>query len=85
MAHDDLHVPARPGAKLREAGALLVGVFLICQLAARLILRVYFPELRAQGVSAVTLAVFVPIWSLVLVGALLWLAGLIRGKLRGGG
>ena len=81
MEKADLQESASPtvrGARVKEIGGAMFTLFLVSLLAAKFILRIFFPELR--GVTSVSLAVFIPIWSVGLVGAVLWLIGWVRAK-----
>jgi membrane protease YdiL (CAAX protease family) len=49
-------------------------------LITRVIVRIFFPELRGQGLTSGILLVLIPIWSLGAIGGLLWIIGYVRSK-----
>jgi hypothetical protein len=84
MAPSEQQSSSVPGARLKEAGIVLMSLFLICHFGARLVIRLFFPEFRSQGMNGANLALVIPILSLLVVGALLWIAGILRGRPRSG-
>ncbi|MBL8798738.1 MAG: hypothetical protein JNM56_32900 [Planctomycetia bacterium] len=68
----------RPGSRLKKVGGYMVGLCLACLVIGRAIVRMAFPEMIGQGLTPTTLSILIPIWSLGIIGVLLWLAGWLR-------
>jgi hypothetical protein len=76
-------VPAKPGATLKQIGGGIFTLGIVAWIVARVIVRFFFPDLRLRGLTTEALLILIPIWSLVFLGALLWLIGYLRGRTAG--
>jgi hypothetical protein len=75
-----MNEPAKPQSAFRQVGGTMFSLCLVLLLIARAVTRTFFPELRAHGLTPGMLLLMIPIWSIGVIGALLWLVGCLRGR-----
>lgn len=77
---ESVSVPAKPGAGMKKLGGRMVGLCFACLIIGRLVVSIFFPELKGQGIPPAMWIVLIPIWSIGIIGLVLLLVGWVRGK-----
>ena len=71
--------PNSLGAKWANWGLKLLGLFACCLIIGGAISRLFFSEAMGKGIPTGLWFVLVPIWTIGLLGVLLWTAGRLKG------
>jgi hypothetical protein len=67
---------------LLKIGQQLIGLSILCLVIGGAIVKLFFPQMRGDGLTPTDLIILIPIWSMGGIGLVLWIIGCVHHRHR---